>query len=110
MSFFNKGKDVHPTVKNLLGRRVKDKVSGYTGVVISVTFDLFGCIQAIVKPEVTIKDGSQKVDEGHWFDITRLEILDTKPVMDLPDYVAEGKKGAADKPAITENPLDTHPL
>ena len=35
---------------DLLGHKVKDKVSDYTGVVISISFDLYGCIQADVRP------------------------------------------------------------
>ena len=47
-----------------------------------------------------MKDG--KMDEKHWFDVSRLEILDNNPVMQLPNFEfglqAEGKQGAADKP------------
>ena len=35
---------------DLLGHKVKDKVSGFQGVVISMSFDLYGCIQADVRP------------------------------------------------------------
>lgn len=82
----------------LLGLKVKDSVTGFKGVVTGLCFDLYGCIQAVVTPPVD-KDG--KTFDGRWFDITRLEILSKKPVMELPDfaqgYVSEGKKGCADK-------------
>ena len=42
------------------------------------------------------------MDKQHWADITRLDILEGTPVMQLPNfakgYVAEGRKGAAPKP------------
>ena len=83
----------------LLGFKVKDKVTGFEGVVSSVSFDLYGCIQFVVTPSVD-KDGKAK--DGRWFDVTRLEIESKDPVMSLPDfnkgYIAEGKKGPAEKP------------
>ena len=35
---------------NLLGMRVEDRVTGFKGVVATVGFDLYGCIQAVVNP------------------------------------------------------------
>jgi hypothetical protein len=84
----------------LLGTNVKCRVTGFTGVVSSISFDLFGCIQAVVNPGV---DADGKPKDSHWFDINRLEILDPKPVMQPPNFdfgrVAEGRKGPAEKPA-----------
>lgn len=85
---------------DLLGYKAKDKVTGYKGVITTISFDLFGCVQAVITPEV--KDGSDEVSSGHWFDVTRLKIIGSKKVMDSPNfekgYIAEGKKGAAPKP------------
>lgn len=85
----------------LLGLPAEDKVTGYAGVVTSVSFDLFGCVVAALSPPVD-KDG--EITTGKWFDVTRLKITDTTPVMDRPDfeagYIAEGKKGAADHPPV----------
>lgn len=82
-----------------LGLRVKDRVTGVEGVVVSVSFDLYGCVQAIVNRGVD-KDG--KPFEHAWFDIARLAVLDPTPVMDVPNFdrgpVAEGLKGSAEKP------------
>ncbi len=84
---------------SLLGLKVKDLVTGCTGVITTVSFDLYGCIQVVVTPPVD-KNGETK--SGQWFDVTRLLITDECPIMALPDfskgYIAEGKKGAADKP------------
>lgn len=85
----------------LLGMKAEDKVSGFKGVVSSISFDLYGCIQAVIAPTVD-KDG--KKGEGHWFDIQRLKIITKKPVMKQPDFnminspIANGKKGPAEKP------------
>ena len=40
----------------MLGYRVRDKVTGYEGVVTTIGFDLYGCIQATINPGVG-KDG-----------------------------------------------------
>jgi hypothetical protein len=84
---------------SLLGLRARDAVTGFNGVISTVSFDLYGCVQAVITPRV---DDNGKIKDGQWFDVTRLVILDNKPVMTQPDfnagYVAEGKKGCADKP------------
>lgn len=84
----------------LLGRKVTDKVTGYEGVVTSISFDLFGCIQAVVVRPAD-KDGTK--DSGEWFDVSRLKVkFASAAVMSQPDfgqgYVAEGNKGPAEKP------------
>ena len=84
----------------LLGFKVVDKVTGFDGVVTSMTFDLYGCIQAVVTPYAN----GPKLEDSRYFDVTRLTVKGKKPVMKLPDfesgYVADGKKGPADKPMI----------
>lgn len=84
---------------DLLGYRVEDKVTGLKGVVTSVTFDLYGCVQAIVNPGIG-PDGKQ--GEQAWFDVARLVITSHVRVMDIPNfdagYIAEGLKGPAEKP------------
>lgn len=76
-------------------------MTGLKGVVASISFDLYGCVQAIVNPGLAA-DG--KLAESLWFDVNRLKVLDTMPVMDRPNfdfgYQAEGKQGAAEKPAM----------
>lgn len=82
----------------LLGLKAKDKVTGLTGVIDSICFDLYGCVQATVAPAA--KDG--KIENSRWFDVTRLSVTHKKRVIDVPNfdkgYVAEGKKGPAEKP------------
>lgn len=86
----------------MLGTKVRDRVTGFEGVVTSVGFDLFGCIQVIVTPPAT-SDGKRNL--GEWFDSNRLETVDATPVMERPDFsftkeaIAKGEKGPAEKPA-----------
>lgn len=85
----------------LLGMPCKDKVTGMKGIITSIGFDLYGCVQAIVHPGLS-KEGELK--ETLWFDIGRLEIIGKEPVMDRPNFdyghIAEGKKGPSEKPIM----------
>jgi hypothetical protein len=65
----------------LLGRRATDRVTGFTGVISSVTFDLYGCVQAIVTPPVNAEG---KVGDANWFDVKRLTTGDR--VMEPPSF------------------------
>lgn len=84
---------------DMLGHKAKDKVTGFKGVVSSLSFDLYGCVQVVLTPEV---DGKGERQDGTWFDVTRIKITSKKRVMDVPDfekgYISEGNKGAAEKP------------
>ena len=83
-----------------LGKTGRDKVTGLEGVIDSLCFDLYGCIQYMIKPKA--KENGELVN-SYWIDVTRVEVINDERVMPLPDYdsgyIAEGKKGAADKPA-----------
>jgi hypothetical protein len=83
----------------LLGLRVEDKVTGMRGVVASISFDLYGCVQAVLNPGLD-KDGKPR--DQQWYDVNRLKVLSRKPVMELPNFdygpQAEGRQGAAEKP------------
>lgn len=68
---------------NLLGQKARDRVTGFEGVVASISFDLYGCIQAVLSPPLD-KDG--KMQDGRWFDIHRLEIVDAARVMPVPAF------------------------
>ncbi len=84
----------------LLGFKGVDKVTGFHGVIDCISFDLYGCVQASLRPPV---DKEGKIKDSYWFDITRLEIDKSRRVMDPPNfrkgYIAEGRKGAAPKPS-----------
>jgi len=86
----------------LLGKKVKDKLTGSTGIVTSVCFDLFGCIQAIISPGKVGKDGKE-IPSIEWVDINRLEVKDNKVLIKHPDFnvkyqLREDVPGPADKP------------
>lgn len=70
---------------DLLGKKVKDSITGIEGTVINVSYDLNGCIQAIIHPGL---DKDQKIAETHWMDTKRLKVLDHTPVMTPPDFAA----------------------
>lgn len=89
---------------DMLGRRAVDRVTGFDGVITSVSFDLYGCVMAVLSPPA--KDSDMK--EGRWFDVQRLTVDDGK-VMAAPDFDAKGKvpanydNGPADKPQFSAN-------
>lgn len=68
---------------DLLGMRVEDQVTGFKGVVATVGFDLYGCIQAIVNPGI---DNEGKLRDSQWFDVNRLRVTSDEPVMKRPEF------------------------
>lgn len=82
----------------LLGMKVSDKVTGFSGVVTSVSFDLYGCVQALVHPGV---DENGKLRDQAWFDIIRLVQTQPVPVMESPKFV--DASGPAEKPRFTKS-------
>lgn len=86
----------------LLGHRVRDRVTKMEGTVTSISFDLYGCVQAIINPG---KDKDGKLMECVWFDVNRLEVISKVPVMPLPEFptatttvTAPALKGPESKP------------
>lgn len=87
---------------SLLGLPARDRVTGQKGIITSVCFDLYGCIQAVITPAM---DDDGKLGEQRWFDIARLEATSEERVMPVPDFiergsVADGLRGSAEKPAF----------
>lgn len=80
---------------SLLGKKVEDVVTGFTGIAESICFDLYGCIQVVIKGKV---DDKGEIRDGRWFDLKRLRVLDDTPVLAVPHFVAVG--GPADKPPM----------
>ncbi len=88
---------------DLLGFRCKDRVTGFSGAVTSVSFDLFGCVTAFVSPPL---DDKGAIPDGRWFDHHRLERMDGDRVMAMPTFMSTvptapkaEPKGAQEKPA-----------
>jgi hypothetical protein len=67
----------------LLGFKVCDVVTGFEGVVSNVAFDLQGCVQGLVTPEM---GKEEKPKDSVWFDLKRLKLLSKKPVMQQPIF------------------------
>lgn len=84
---------------DLLGFRVKDKVTGFVGVVETIGFDLYGCVQAIVRPQLDSKK-SNELPSCSWLDVKRLEKVGTKRVMEPPmAQFSQGQEiGGTEKP------------
>lgn len=95
-----------------LGFEAEDKITGFKGVVDSVSFDLYGCIQYALRPPM---DKEGKLPNGAWFDSNRIKIkgkkriiepllieaLDetpSKPAKKKATDAASGRKGPADLP------------
>lgn len=55
-----------------LGDKVKDSITGFSGIVVARTEWLNGCARITVQPEKTDKDG--KVPETHTFDEPQLTV------------------------------------
>jgi hypothetical protein len=84
----------------LLGYKAKDQVTGFEGVAASVCFDLYGCVQVVLTPQIGA-DG--KPGESQWFDAKRLTVTSTEPVMAAPAYASlrpGAEIGPAEKPAF----------
>lgn len=70
---------------SLLGRPARDKVTDFAGIVSSVSFDLYGCVQVALTPRQ--QGASAEVKHGAWFDIGRLDVdYDAERVMPVPDF------------------------
>lgn len=87
---------------SLLGHKAKDKVTGAEGVVSSVCFDLYGCVQATLDRGLD-KDGKH-IDQ-RYYDVSRIVTIPGTRVMDPPQYLANtaqarGEQGAAEKPVF----------
>lgn len=62
-----------------LGDKVKDKVTGFTGVAVSKVEYLNGCIQFCVTPKIKSKEN--KMPDGVYIDQQQLEVVGKKTVV-----------------------------
>ena len=87
---------------NLLGIAVEDKVTGFSGVVTTISYDLYGCVQAVVTP----KHKSEEKDSysGRWFDTKTSIVKSDKPVMEVPTFYTGSIPGGDDKSLPPEGP------
>lgn len=78
----------------LLGKEVKDKITGFKGIATSVHGYLTGCTQYGVQPPV---DEKGVVPASQWFDDGRLEVVG-------PGVTEEEIKGSEDGCDFREHP------
>jgi hypothetical protein len=76
-----------------LGATVRDRLTGFEGIVTGQAQYLTGCEMALVQPKVKGED--KEWVESRWFDEPRLEVLEGKPAFVA---VPPGMEGP-DKPA-----------
>ncbi len=102
--FSNDNSKVYIRHISSLGYRVVDNVTGFKGVITSISFELYGCIQAIVTSDTGSSDDGSCKSTSKWFDVSRLTIVDEIMInVPIPNfdrgYIANGLKGAShDKP------------
>ena len=84
---------------DLLRTMQQDVVSANEGMVSSVSFDAYGCVQAVLSRKANKKTGD--IPDGRWVDVKRLRDLGKDRLMIVPDFnkMDFGKEpGAAEKP------------
>ena len=94
-------REVKPMRKYLgyLGYTATDRITNYKGVVETIAFDLYGCVQAALRPPMNDKG---EITEGRWFDVNRL-VFDGNPRVMTPVSVWPEEvtpSGPADKPRM----------
>ncbi len=62
------------TGKELLGYTMRDRVTGFTGVVTGACEYITGCSQILLVPPV---DEAGKMRDSNWFDLQRCEVIPT---------------------------------
>jgi hypothetical protein len=88
--------DPQAVIEKFIGYTVKDVVTGFEGVAVSITFDMAGCIQAVVSPPAGEKG---KREDPCYFDVKRLQVTGTTRVLPLPSYMSDTVDGPSERPA-----------
>jgi len=78
------------------GVTVKDRITGFQGVVTGRTNYITGCNQIMVNPQKINTDG--KLADSEWFDENRLQLLaEPRIVLGVPEVTGDGPMEAAPK-------------
>ncbi len=73
-----------------LGKKAKDKITGFEGIITGRAQYLYGCDQYCIVPPA--KDG--KIEQGQWFDEGRVEVVGRGV---LPEEVRVEKPGGPNR-------------
>ena len=65
-------KTMSPEYIDWLGREAIEALTGATGTITSISYDLTGCIQAFIDPCRVLESGEKA--QGSWFDTDRIRI------------------------------------
>lgn len=93
-----------------LGDKVRDKITGFTGIAVATSIWLYGCNRIVVQPTELDKDGGKKCTDT--FDEFQLEILEKSvvkgantPAPAEPEKAPRAKTGGPqdDKAAFKRN-------
>ena len=87
---------------DILGYKVQDKVTGYTGVATSSSIDLYGCLQVLV----TLSVNNNGEINSRWFDFNRLIKISSDKVMEQQNKALKFDKGPAEKVAFDSMPTE----
>jgi len=77
-------------MKIVLGKKYKDKVSGFTGIAISCSTFLNGCSRIGIQSPI---DEKGKLPDEKWFDDMQLELVDEGIVDSVPKVVEKARTG-----------------
>ena len=81
-------------MKEHLGKKVRDKVTGFEGIITAVVSYITGCDQYFVQPQV--KDGAYV--EGRYMDVHRVEFIEGGTKIEI--YEAPQNNGADTPPKV----------
>lgn len=82
---------------DMLGYKVRDKITQFEGTAESVAFDLYGCVLVVVRPLMPPGADQEKL-RGMIFDHKRLERTGEERAMPLPTFI--DVQGPADRSSI----------
>lgn len=74
-----------------LGQRVKDELTGFTGIVEAITHYLNGCCQALVRPKFKTKD--KEYPKAAWIDVEQLKVVKGSKILKLKQRKKEPPSG-----------------
>ncbi len=65
-----------------LGQKVRDRITGFEGIVVARTEWMYGCIRITIQPRGLTDDG--KPIDSHTFDEPQLEVLADEVIYTIP--------------------------